>query len=127
MRGISQIMDKRTFRDLSILILATVATTLAIWLPHFLRFNFYGLNFSEGFNTIYRNFDGINYIIIAKSLYNEQIISALPQELPHTYYAAHFPLYSILILVFSPLLGFLKSMLFVSLVSTIASAIAFYY
>lgn len=117
----------KTFRDLIVITLTTIAITLAIWLPHFLRLNFYGLNFSEGFNTIYRNFDGVNYIVIAKSLYNEQIISELPQELPHIYYAAHFPLYSIFILVLSPLLGFLKSMLFVSLLSTVASAIVFFF
>lgn len=104
-----------------------MVVTLVIWLPHLLRLEFYGLNFSEGFNTIYRNFDGINYIVIGKSLYNEQVIASLPQELPHTYYAAHFPFYSLLILVFSPLLGFLKSMLFVSVASTAAAAIAFYF
>lgn len=120
------LMNKTT-RDLSIIFLATILTTLAVWLPHLLRFNFYGLNFSEGFNTIYRNFDGINYIVIAKSLYNGQVIANLPQELPHTYYAAHFPLYSLLIVIFAPLLGFLKSMLFVSVISTAAAAIAFYF
>src|SRR3990167_6071795 len=117
----------KTLKDISLIVSATLIVTILIWLPHVLRLNFYGLNFSEGFNTIYRNFDGINYIIIAKSLYNERIIAALPQQLPHTYYAAHFPLYSILILIFSPLLGFLKSMLFVSILSTAASAIAFYF
>lgn len=117
----------RTLRDISIISFSTLALTLLIWLPHFLRLNFYGLNFSEGFNTIYRNFDGVNYIVIAKSLYQEEIIKSLPQDLPYNYFAAHFPFYSILILIFSPLLGFLKSMLFVSLISTAGAAIAFYY
>lgn len=117
----------KTAKDLSILLFSSLFITLLVWLPHILRLDLYGLNFQEGFNTIYRNFDGINYIVIAKSLYQEQIISSLPQDLPHTYYAAHFPLYSVLILIFSPLLGFLKSMLFVSVISTIASAIAFYF
>lgn len=120
-------MDKVTLRDLSFILLATLTVTLAIWLPHFLRLNFYGLSFSEGFNTIYRNFDGINYIIIAKSLYQERLISPMAQSLPHTYYAAHFPLYSLMILVLSPLLGFLKSMLVVSVISTAAAAGAFYF
>ncbi len=117
----------KTLKDIAVIFSATIFLTALVWLPHIFALNFYGLNFSEGFNTIYRNFDGINYIIIAKSLYQEQIISAMPQELPHTYYAAHFPLYSLLILIFSPLLGFLKSMLFVSVISTAASAIAFYF
>lgn len=117
----------KTLKDIALIFLMTIIATGLIWLPHVLHLNFYGLNFSEGFNTIYRNFDGVNYIIVAKSLYQEQIISALPQDLPHTYYAAHFPLYSLLILIFSPLLGFLKSMLFVSVLFTALSAVAFYF
>lgn len=117
----------KTFRDLTIISLGTIVVTLAVWLPHILGLNFYGLDFNESFNTIYRNFDGIEYIIISKTFYNEQAISSLPQELPHTYYAAHFPLYALLILIFQPLLGFLKSMLFVSVISTIAASIAFYF
>ncbi|MBI2593166.1 hypothetical protein HYW44_00800 [Candidatus Daviesbacteria bacterium] len=117
----------KTLKDLSIIIFSTFIITFLIWLPHVLRLNFYGLNFSEGFNTIYRNFDGINYVVIGKSFYDGQIISSLPQDLPHTYYAAHFPFYSILILIFSPVLGFLKSMLFVAVISTAAAAIAFYF
>ena len=117
----------KTLKDLSILLLATFASTFAIWIPYIFRLNFYGLDFAEGFNIIYRNFDGANYIIIAKSLYQEQIISAMPQSLAHTYFAAHFPLYSLFILAFSPVLGFLKSMIFVSFISTIASVFAFYF
>lgn len=117
----------KTLKDVIILSSATILLTLAIWLPHILRLNFYGLNFAEGFNTIYRNFDGIEYIIIAKSFYNERLIASLPQELPHTYYAAHFPLYSWMLLPFAPFIGFLKSMILVSLASTIAAVIAFYY
>lgn len=117
----------KTLKDISLIIFSTLIITLLIWLPHLLRLNFYGLNFSEGFNTIYRNFDGIEYIVIAKSLYQQQIIASLPQDLPHTYYASHFPLYSMLMVIFAPIFGFLKSMLFISVLSTIASAIAFYY
>ncbi len=120
-------MDKKTLKDLFFLLLATALTTLAIWIPFIFQLNIFGLNFAEGFNIIYRNFDGANYIIIAKSLYQEQIIAAMPQSLPHTYFAAHFPFYSLLILSFSPLLGFLKSMLFVSTVFTVLSVWAFYF
>lgn len=117
----------KTVRDIGILLLATISTTLAIWIPFIFQLNIFGLNFAEGFNIIYRNFDGANYIIIAKSLYQQQIISAMPQSLPHTYFAAHFPFYSLMILIFSPFLGFLKSMLFVSVVFTVLSVWAFYF
>lgn len=115
-------------KDILILISANLILTFLLWLPHLLSLNnFYGLNFQEGFNTIFRNFDGLEYIIIAKSFYAQDIISTLPQSLPHTYYASHFPFYSILMIPFALLLGYLKSMLLVALLSTIAATITFYF
>lgn len=120
-------MSKLT-KDLLIIIAANLVLTLLIWLPHILSVpDFYGLKFKEGFNTIFRNFDGLEYIIIAKSFYRQDIITTLPQSLPHTYYASHFPLYSLLIIPFAVFLGYLKSMLVVSLLSTIAASFAFYF
>ncbi|OGE15918.1 hypothetical protein A3F00_00100 [Candidatus Daviesbacteria bacterium RIFCSPHIGHO2_12_FULL_37_11] len=120
-------MDK-TVKHLLIITSFVIISTFLIWLPHFLSLpNFWGLNFSNGFNTIFRNFDGLEYIIIAKTFYDPVQIANIPQLLPHTYYASHFPGFPILIALFAPFLGFLKSMLFVSLLFTIASAIAFYY
>ena len=117
----------KTTKDLSILIFTSLLIAFSLWLPHILRLeNFFGLNFSEGFNTIYRNYDGLEYVIIAKSLYNPQLITHLPQSLPDIYYAAHFPLYALLILGLS-FLGMLKSMIFVTLLFTITSATAFYF
>lgn len=110
-----------------ILALATLSLTFLVWLPHILALpNFWGLNFKEGFNTIYRNFDGLEYIIIAKTFYSPALLAGIPQPMPIQYFASHFPGYSLLILAFSPFLGFLKSMLFVSLISTIAATWAFY-
>lgn len=118
--------DKQTFKDFLALTALYLSITFLIWLPHILRLNFYGLDFSQGFNTIYRNYDGLEYIIIAKSWYNPQTIAQMAQSLPDIYYSAHFPGYSILIALFAPILGYLKSMLFVSLVFTVFSALAFY-
>lgn len=117
----------KTIQHLSFLFLLTLIITILIWLPHMLTLpNFWGLNFKEGFNTIYRNFDGLEYVVIAKTFYNPIALAQLPQSSPANYYAAHFPGYSIFILLFAPLLGFLKSMLFISLVFTILSVWAFY-
>ena len=117
----------KTFRDLGIITTLVILSTLLIWLPHILAIpNFWGLNFSNGFNTIYRNFDGLEYIIIAKSFYNPGLIAGVPQSLPPEYFASHFPGYAAAIFLFAPILGFLKSMLFISLFFTIASAMTFY-
>lgn len=117
----------KTIKDLVFLVIITIAITLTIWLPHLIKTpNFYGLNFSNGFNTIYRNYDGLEYVVIAKSLYFPNLIKALPQTKEPIYYASHFPGYPFFILLFSPILGFLKSMLFVSLLFTILSCWVFY-
>ncbi len=117
----------KSIKDLVVLTSAIIILTLLIWLPHFLGLqNFWGLSFEEGFSTIYRNFDGLEYVIIAKSFYSPQMIAQLPQSLPALYFASHFPGYALLILIFAPILGFLKSMLFVSLISTIGASWIFY-
>ncbi len=121
-------LNSKTTRDLGIIVLTTLALTFLVWLPHFLALSsFYNLDFSSGFNTIFKNFDGLEYVVIAKSLYDPKIISSLPHTLFPSYYAAHFPGFAIMILLFAPLLGFLKSMLFVSILFTIASTITFYF
>lgn len=123
-----QSLFKGKLKDLILLTAFTGLITFLIWLPYFLRVNnLEGLDFSQGFATIYRNFDGLEYVTIAKSLYNPQIIAQLPNSLSPNYYAAHFPGYSLLILLFATVLGFLKSMLFVSLLFTLLSVFAFYY
>src|SRR3989338_3844203 len=109
----------RQIRDFFILALLTLGVTLLVWLPHLLSVqDFWGLNFSQGFSTIYRNFEGLEYVIIAKTFYNVQAITDLHQSLPAAYFASHFPGFSILIALFAPFLGYLKSMLFVSVLST---------
>lgn len=117
----------KTFKDILILVLINLLVTFLIWAPFYFRIpNLFGLNFSGGLEAIYRNFDGIEYIIIAKSWYLSNIISTLPQDLPASYFAAHFPGYALLMIPFASILGFLKSMILVSLLFTILSSIIFY-
>lgn len=121
-------MISKPFKDSIILVLAVFIITLIVWLPHILALpNLWGLSFKEGFATIYRNFDGLEYIVIAKTLYDPSLIASLHQSLPANYFASHFPGYAILINIFVPFLGYLKSMLFVSLLSTILASLAFYF
>ncbi len=115
-------------KDLIILALSLALITFLVWLPHILALpNFLGLNFGNGFNTIYRNFDGLEYIIISKSWYNPQVIAHLPQSLSASYYAAHFPGYALVMMLLALLIGYLKSMLVVSLVFTLTACWAFYF
>ena len=118
----------KQIKDCAILAVFTVAITLIIWLPHILVIpSFWGLSFKEGFSTIYRNFDGLEYILIAKTFYDPAKFASLPQSLPALYFASHFPGYAVLIAFFAPILGYLKAMLCVSVLSTIAATWAFYF
>lgn len=117
----------KTIRDLLILGFLTLFCTGLVWLPHIFRLgNFYGMDFSRGMATIYRNYDGIEYVIIAKTFYNPRLLSVIPQSLTAAYYASHFPGYSLVILIFAPFMGFLRSMLFTSLLFTLLSIASFY-
>ncbi|MDO8619224.1 MAG: hypothetical protein Q7R49_04760 [Candidatus Daviesbacteria bacterium] len=118
----------KTLKDLIFITIFIIVTTILVWLPHYLAMpNFLGLNFQGGFSTIYSNFDGLEYVVIAKTFYQPDLVVSLPAPQPAVYYASHFPGYSIAILLFAPILGFLKSMLFVSVLFTIASVITFYF
>lgn len=120
-------MDK-TIKDLTILLLVCILSTFLIWLPHFLKLeNFYFLNFSNGFETIYRNFDGLEYVVIAKSFYNPEVIKSLLATQPASYYPSHFPGFPFFIVMLAPFLGFLKSMLLTTQFFTVLSVWAFYF
>lgn len=71
------------------------------------------------------NYDGPLYIVAAKSLYNPEIIKTFPIDIPTEYYAAHFPLFPILIRTFSFALGYPYSMLFVTVLGSILALFAF--
>ncbi len=117
----------KTIQDLLILLFVFCLLTLAIWLPHYFKTPLYGLDFSKGMSTIYRNFDGLEYVVIAKSFYNPNELAKIPQDKKPAYYPSHFPGYSILINVFAPIFGYLKSMLFVTQLSTLLAVFAFYF
>lgn len=118
----------KTIRDCLLITIASTILTIAIWIPHFFSLkNFYGLDFSKGMSSIYQNYDGLEYIIIAKSYYSPGELAKVPQEKPPEYYPSHFPGYSFFISLFAPIFGYLKSMLLVTQIFTVLSILAFYF
>jgi hypothetical protein len=97
--------------DRKLILLITVISTLLVWA-------------GAGLQTIYANFDGPYYIVVAKSWYNSGIIRSLFSfSLPLEYYPAHLPLYPLLInLVSITGINHLQSMLLVNLGATLAAA-----
>lgn len=99
----------------------TLIPTFLIWLPFFLRAeSFWGIPLPQnGMATIVSNYDGPLYLVVAKTLYNKILISGNFQfPLPTEYYAAHFPLYPILIKLVGFLINYPYAMLIVTLVSS---------
>ncbi len=106
-------------------------STLLLWLPFLLGVGqWVGIPIvSNDFSYVYRHFDGLFYIVVAKSLYSVEAIASLRVEtvLPPSYFAAHFPLYPLLIRLVAPVAGYLKSMIIVNIFFSIIAGCFFYY
>ena len=104
-----------------VLVALAVISVFFMWLPFYLRLsNFWGLNFSEGVFSLWKNFDGPNYLIIAKTWYDKLLIStSFSSPLPLEYYPAHWPFYPMVIFLFDFFLPGPWAMLFASLLGVV--------
>lgn len=125
-------MKKYLFSDRSLVfIIATVLlSSFALYVPFIFNLVSY-LGFKEiqaSMLTVYQNFDGVLYIVPAKTLYVPQAIEALrlEQGLPNIYYAAHLPLYPFLIRLFASVFEYLPAMILVNLMFSCLLAVSFY-
>jgi Gpi18-like mannosyltransferase len=104
------------------LLFVVLTSTVIAWAPFLMK---------GQFSTIYKNFDGSLYIIPAKTGYNPESFKLIDREptLPHNplYYSAHLPLYPFFIYLGAFAVGFLKSMVGITLLSSIVVAWFFYY
>ena len=108
----------------------TFTTTFLLWLPFLLRLNtFWTIPIpTDGLASIVANYDGPLYIVVAKTFYNASaIMSNYSFDLSVEYYAAHFPLYPLLIRGVAQITGnFLHAMLIVTVLSSVGSLYYFY-
>lgn len=110
------------------IILISLVPTILLWIPFFFRLkSVWGIPIPQtGMGTIVANYDGPLHIVVAKTLYNPALVGGFEFGLPDSYYAAHFPLYPVLIRVFAPIFGFPYSMLLVTLLGSIIATYFFY-
>jgi len=114
------------------LIAISIIASFIVYFPFIFHCqSFLGLNFNRevfNFSTVFKNFDGLNYIIVAKTWYQpEKIVNLFSnQPLPARYFPAHFPAYPILIWLFAqlPLINFPYASLIVSLFGSITLVIS---
>ena len=112
----------KKIKELGLIVLIGLLPTLLIWLPFFVRLkSFWGIPLPQnGMATIVSNYDGPLFLVVAKTFYDKIAIGQSFQfPLPTEYYAAHFPLFPLLIKLFSFVGGYPYSMLFVTLASSI--------
>lgn len=108
-------------KNFAVISLLSLIPTLLVWLPFFLRFrSFWGIPLPvNGMETIVANYDGPLYMVVAKTLYNKSLItSGFQFPLPVEYYAAHFPLYPLLIKLVGVAVNYPYAMLIVTLMSS---------
>ncbi|MBI3396990.1 hypothetical protein HY045_00780 [Candidatus Woesebacteria bacterium] len=108
--------------------LFTVIPTVLLWTPFFARLkDFWGIPLPQnGMGIIVANYDGPLYLVVAKTFYNQDLIkSSFQFPLPTQYYAAHFPLFPLLIRIFAGVMGYPYSMLIVTLISSFLAILFF--
>jgi len=80
-----------------------------------------------GMQLIVGNYDGPLYIVVAKSLYaKELILGNFSFNLPYEYYAAHFPLFPLLIRFFATASGYPWGMLITTVLGSFFAHVMFY-
>lgn len=111
-------------RDVALIASLTIVSTLLVWLTFpLLRL----INIGDGLLTVFANFDGPNYIVVAKTWYNQKLIaSSFPQPPPINYYPAHLPAYPFLIRIFNIVFPSIWAMFLATLLSSILAVTIFY-
>ncbi len=113
------------YKPLFLLISAVLGSTLVLWMPFFLRIpDLWGLDFSGGMMKVWANFDGPNYLTVARTWYDKTAIARNFSVVgPLEYYPAHWPFY--------PLVIFLTDFLFsgpnAMLLSSLLGVVFFYF
>lgn len=117
------------FRTFLLILVITLIPTLLLWLPFAFNLkSFWGIPLPQnGMATVVANYDGPLFIVVAKTLYNVEAIKGLVSfALPAEYYAAHYPMFPLLIRLFAPIFGYPYSMMFVTLASAVLATYFFY-
>ncbi len=117
------------YRDYVLIALFVLLTSAIVWLPFVPQLSAVGVHIKNtDTGVLYRNYDGLLYVVAAKTFYNPTAINALHLEngLPASYFAAHLPLYPAIIRALS-FLGYPKAMIAVTILSTVLMGWMFYY
>lgn len=117
-------------KQLGTLVTISLLSLFLFWTPFLLKTStFWGINFAgHGMETIVSNFDGLNYIAIAKTMYDPQLLSQkfVAFGNPPIYYAAHFPMYPLMIGAFDVIFTGPMSLILATILSNALLAVGLY-
>lgn len=122
---------KKNYLPYLILAFVSCVSTIILWLPFIIKTSSINRISTPNlsFETVLKNWDGPLYIIPAKTGYdtNNQILKDNPMGFEEKYFAAHLPLYPLTLKLFAPFVGYPKSTVLSTLLTTILSVCFFYY
>jgi hypothetical protein len=91
------------WRNWIVAVLVSLVSLGIFWSPWILKLDhFWGVEFGRsGMETIVANFDGLNFLIVAKSMYDPAVIEQINLQFPTgnepIYFSAHYPLFGLVI------------------------------
>lgn len=119
----------KKLQQLVLVTLISLVPTILLWVPFALNLPaFWKIPLpGRGFETIISNYDGPLYLVIAKTLYKTSEISQnYSFPLPTEYYAAHFPLFPLLIRLLGVVVTYPYAMVAITALSSIVAHLYFY-
>jgi len=117
-------------RKIVLLVGVALISILLFWSPFLGRIgSFWGINFQHrGMETIIQNFDGLNFLVVAKSMYNPARIEMINQQFltgnDPLYFTAHYPGFPLIIKFFDFFLTGPQALLAAIILSNTLLAIA---
>ncbi len=119
-----------TKKTIPLAIAISLLSLMIFWLPFILKINhFWGISFGRsGMETIVQNFDGLNFLVVAKSLYNPDSINAINRDFltgnEPVYFSAHFPIFALITRIFGTIMSLPKALIVTILLSNVLLAYA---
>jgi Gpi18-like mannosyltransferase len=120
-------------KNWAIAIVIAIFSIFLVWTPFLLKLNsFWGINFAgRTMSTIVTNFDGINFLIVAKSLYDPKVIEVdYPSILSgrqNLYFSAHYPGFPLMVKLYDTVLSGPNALLLAIITSNVLLALALFW
>jgi Gpi18-like mannosyltransferase len=114
-------------------VIVALFSLFLIWTPFLLKLKtFWGIDFAgRTMSTIVANFDGINFLVVAKTLYDPKLIevdyASILSGRQNLYFSAHYPLFPLVVKAFDVFLTGPNALLATIVLSNILLAVALYW